>query len=269
MTRQKPAALRRRQSPGARARLATVRDVCLRAVTPLSALLALGIVVLLVERGVAALYAQPVAHIAVSGKLDSRYRDAVQETVASHIDRGLLGLDLPALQAQLQSLPWIYHAALRRRFPDTLEIHVVEQVPIARWGDGAFLNHEARVVEVADASQWDTLPEIRGPAGSQARLMQRYQRLLDLLRPLELQPLSLEEDPFGQLNVVFDSGIELALGDHDFAERMDDFLTLWRRELRDDRARVLRVDMRYETGAAVAFREQPQIAGLAAESGEG
>jgi cell division septal protein FtsQ len=183
MSRLKPSALRRPPARDARARLATFRDVCLRALTPLSALLALGIVALLLERGVSALYAQPVAHIAVSGKLDSRYRDAVRETVAGHIDRGLLGLDL--------------------------------------------------------------------------------------LRPLELQPLSLEEDPFGQLNVVFDSGIELALGDRDFAARMDDFLTLWRRELRDDRARVLRVDMRYETGAAVAFREQPQLAGLAAESGEG
>jgi hypothetical protein len=57
-------------------------------------------------------------------------------------------LDLRDLRRELEALPWVYRAELRRRFPDTLEIRVVEQVPIARWGDGAFLNHEARVVRL-------------------------------------------------------------------------------------------------------------------------
>jgi cell division protein FtsQ len=240
------------------------------ALRPLSTLVALGLVLMLLGRGAAALYATPVAHISVTGKLDSRHREAVRTTVASRIDSGLLALDLKALQAELQALPWIYRATLRRQFPDTLEIRVIEQLPIARWGDSAFLNHEARVIEVADAQRWDSLPLIRGPEGSEARLMSHYQRLLELLRPLELQPLSLEEDDFGQLSVALDNGVQLVLGDRDhFGERVDNFLTLWRVELRAQAERVLRVDMRYADGAAVAFSEAPQIAALATATQDG
>lgn len=239
----------------------------LRALSTAAALLLL---VLLLGRGALALYATPVAHIAVTGKLDTRHREAVRSTVADSIDSGLLALDLQALQAQLEALPWIYRATLRRQFPDTLEIRVIEQLPIARWGDRAFLNHEARVVEVADAQRWASLPLIRGPQGSEARLMAHYRHLLEQLRPLELLPASLQEDGFGQIAVLLDNGVELVLGKRElFGERVDNFLTLWRAELRDEAERVERVDMRYAAGAAVAFSDAPQIAALATASQTG
>lgn len=260
---------RRKTALTPRERLSLWAQKLSRAVVPLSTLLALAVLVILAERGVSALYAQPVTRITVAGKLETGHRDAVRRTVAESIDAGLLALDLDVLRSELESLPWIYRASLRRRFPGTLEIRVIEQLPIARWGDSAFLNHEARVVAVADASRWDELPQIRGPEGSAARLMARYQRLLELLRPLEMQPLSLEEDDFGQIIVMLDNGIELALGDHDFPQRMEDFLMLWRSTLAATSGEVLRVDMRYADGAAVALREQPQLAGLSADNQDG
>lgn len=245
-----------------RERLAAIGAVLGRLLPRASLLLALGILTLLVQRGVQALYAQPVERIVVSGQLESAHREALQATVAARIDAGLLALDLPALRGELQALPWVYRAQLRRRFPGTLEIQVVEQRPIARWGDGGFLNHEARVVTVSDAAQWEALPEIRGPEGSEARLMAQYQRLLEMLRPLELVPTELEEDDFGQLRVALDNGLSLELGNRDFARRIDDFLLLWRSELREQAQHVLRVDMRYADAAAVRFRDTPQLAGL-------
>jgi len=232
-----------------------------------STLLLLALLGLVLQRGIAALYEQPVRHIAVTGSLDSAHRDALRDTLAAHLDAGLLALPLRQLRDELQALPWVYRASLRRRFPDTLEVQVVEQRPIARWGDGGFLNHEAHVIAVADAKAWDALPRIRGPEGSQARLMRRYQRLVDLLRPLELAPVSLEEDAFGQLSATLDNGVELQLGRSEFTRRVEDFLLLWRRELAAQGAFVKRVDLRYERGAAVAFRDEARDLELALVEG--
>lgn len=237
------------------------------ALPSLGALLVAGLLVVLLERGVSALYAQPVRQIVVAGHLDPAHRRGVQETLQAQIDRGLLGLPLRAIRDELEALPWVYRARLRRRFPDTLEVAIVEQRPIARWGDGGFLNHEAQVIAVADAAAWQSLPRIRGPEGSQARLMHRYQRLLELLRPLQLTPVRLEEDAFGQLAATLDNGVELRLGDREFLRRVEDFRLLWRRELQSQAAQVLRVDMRYDSGAAVALRELPLPETLAALDG--
>ena len=265
MTRRTRAATaHRRNAVGAG--LARAAAMLRRGALPAMSALAFGAVLLLLERGLATLYAEPVRQILVSGKLDSRYREAVRDTVAERIDGGLLALDLRSLRAELEQLPWIYRATLRREYPGTLKIHVIEQLPIARWGETAFLNHEARVVEVADEQRWQSLPLIRGPEGSRVRLMNRYQRLLDLLRPLELSLSSLEEDAFGQLTAQLDNGLLLRLGSRDFASRIERFLMLWRRELRDEGARVVSVDMRYAGGAAVAFGNEPRLAALEVES---
>jgi cell division protein FtsQ len=213
-----------------------------------------------------ALRAMPVERIIVTGKLEHLRQEAVRSVLASELDAGLVLLDLRALQARLEELPWIYRASLRRRFPDTLEVAVVEQLPIARWGDGGFLNHEARIIEVTDSERWRDLPQIRGPQGSAARLMSQYQRLLEQFRPLDLTPVVVQEDEFGQLSVTLDSGLELQLGNRDFAGRLQGFLLLWRSELAEAELAARRVDMRYEGGAAVAFEDAAQVAGLVADS---
>ncbi len=213
-----------------------------------------------------ALRSLPVERIVVGGKLENLRHAAVREALAGELDAGLLFLDLDALRARLESLPWVYGAELRRRFPDTLEVRVVEQVPIARWGDSAYLNHEARVIEVADAKRWADLPAIRGPEDSAPRLMRHYQQLLLDLAPLALTPVSLTEDDFGQLGVVLDNGTALQLGDREFRGRLQRFVELWRSELARSDVAVHHVDLRYETGAAVAFEEAEQVAGLSAAS---
>jgi cell division protein FtsQ len=235
----------------------------LRHLVSLSALLALGLVVYL---GVDALRRMPVERIVVTGKLEHLRQEALRDALAGQLEQGLLFLNLATLQQSLESLPWVYRAELRRRFPDTLEVGVVEQLPIARWGDEAFLNHEARVIDVADGERWQNLPIIRGPEGSEARLMNHYQRLLDRVRPLSLIPVALSEDDYGQLAVDFANGLNLQLGDHDFSLRLQRFMQLWRSELQRGESAVARVDMRYDDGAAVAFEQPPQLAVLTENS---
>jgi cell division protein FtsQ len=223
-------------------------------VVMVAALAAIGVLALL---AVEALRAVPVERIVVSGKLEHLRQEAVRDALAGELGDGLLVLDLPALRERLERLPWVYRAELRRRFPGTLEVRVVEQVPIARWGDDAFLNHEARVIEVVDATRWAKLPEIRGPEGSEARLMRHYQQLRLDLAPIALRPVALREDDFGQLRATLDNGAVIELGDHAFRGRVQRLVKLWTRELAQAPAPVRRVDLRYERGAAVAFAELP------------
>lgn len=248
------------QSPGER--LHALRPKILSGISVLvsaSAMLALGLVVYL---GAQALRSMPVERIVVTGKLENLRQDALRDALSDELEDGLLFLSLDELQETLESLPWVYSAQLRRRFPDTLEVSVVEQLPIARWGDDAFLNHEARIIEVTDGERWTDLPQIRGPEGSEARLMNHYQRLLERLRPLALTPVALSEDDYGQLVVGLDNGLRLQLGAQDFSLRLQRFLKLWSTDLQKSDRLVQRVDMRYDGGAAVAFDQTPRLAGL-------
>ncbi|KGE03262.1 cell division protein FtsQ/DivIB [Pseudohaliea rubra] len=262
----KPAASRR-QAPGLRARLPG-RAAVGRWFNGALLLCALALVAVLAQRAWDGLLARPVGRIAVAGKLENVQRDEVRSVVAGVLDGGFVGADLAALRGHLEALPWVYEAAVRRRWPDTLEITVQEQLPIAHWGEEGFLNHEAEVFRTSAASRWQGLPTLDGPPGSQERLMDYYQRLRDMLAPADLKVTALRQDERGQLEARLADGLRLRLGSEEFLLRVQRFIDLYRDDLQARGPVVASVDLRYASGAAVTFHEPAQVAVVDPERGQ-
>ena len=220
-------------------------------------LILLGVGVVLVAALEAWIYLSnvPVERITVTGELEHTRTEAVQDMVHPALGGGFLWADLGRVQEQLEGLPWIYDASVRRVWPNALEIHVVEQLPIARWGDSGFLNHEGQVFRPSGRGAWDHLPLLTGPEGAAGPLMFTYLRLVDLLTPLGLGVVQLAVDERGQLEAVLAGGQRLMVGGDQFLERMQRFTRLYRLELAPLMDDVVRVDLRYRQGIAVAFRE--------------
>ncbi|MEQ8802168.1 MAG: FtsQ-type POTRA domain-containing protein, partial [Haliea sp.] len=105
-------------------------------------LVAVGVVVVAGLQGWIVLQEIPVERISVTGTLHRTQTEVVQEMVQPALVGGFLGADLEQVQTQLQALPWIFRVSVRRRWPNALEINVQEQLPIARWGEGGYLNLE-------------------------------------------------------------------------------------------------------------------------------
>ncbi len=209
----------------------------------------------------------PVQRISVTGNLEHTQAQAVQDMVQPCLAGGFLNADLQQIRNQLEGLPWIYEATVRRKWPNALEIHVVEELPIARWGHDGFLNHEGGVFHSGKSGDWDALPLLIGPEGSAQSLMAKYQRLVELLAPLNLSVEQLAMDERGQMEAVLAGGMQLNLGGEDFLGRMHRFVGIYRSELAARRSEVKRVDLRYENGIAVAFSapsqdEPSRVAGL-------
>lgn len=223
---------------------------------------AAAVVVAASARAYLALQEIPVERVTVTGKLAHTQRETVQQMVQPALAGGFLRADLGLIREQLQELPWIYQATVRRRWPNALAIHVVEQLPIARWGRAGFLNHEGEVFHSDSERNWDGLPLLQGPDGEAKSLMGTYRRMAATLMPLGLMVEELTVDERGQTTARLAGDIELFLGGAQFRERMQRFVTLYRGELAGRGAQVERVDLRYQQGAAVTFREPPQVAGL-------
>jgi len=212
--------------------------------------------------GWAALRDLPVQHISVTGELAHTRTQAVQDRVQSSLSGGFLHADLQHMRRELESLPWIHQATVRRRWPAALDIHVTEQVAIARWGEDGYLNHAGELfLSDSAAGTAASLPLLRGPQGSAPALMARYLRLVDALSPLGLRVEELSMDGRGEVEAVLSGDIRLALGDRAFRERMQRFVAVYQRELAARAGTIARVDLRYRFGMAVAFRDPAQVAG--------
>jgi cell division protein FtsQ len=221
-----------------------------------------GVVLVAGLQALVALQSIPVEQITVTGKLEYTRAEEVQELVQPVLVGGFLSADLVLIRQQLESMPWIYRATVRRRWPSSLEINVVEQLPIARWGDSGFLNHQAQFFQTRNEGNWGALPLLVGPDGTARQLMASYQRLEELLAPLRLEVIELSLDDRGQLQAILQGGTKLYLGGDYFVERVQRLLALYRNELSSRAAQVARVDLRYESGLAVAFREAVEVAAV-------
>lgn len=220
-----------------------------------------GVVGLAAGQAWVTLQAIPVERVIITGNLQRTQVAALEDMVQPALVGGFLNADLDEVQRQLQALPWIYRATVRRRWPNALEVEVVEQLPIARWGEGGFLNHEGEVFESRRAQELGAnLPRLEGPPGSARKLMVSYQQLGEWLQPLELDLAALHRDERGHLSAQLLNGVRLVLGERELRTRLERFTAVWRAELADDPGRVERVDLRYQQGLAVAFREpEPDV----------
>ena len=217
--------------------------------------------------GGAALGAQQVERLTVRGDVRHLDSEAIQARLAPRVADGFMAADLSDLRQELESLPWVYEVNTRRRWPAEIEVTLVEQRPLARWGESGYLNHEGEYFEAERDPLYAHLPKLTGPAGTEVSLMRRYQMLADRLGSADLSITALLLDDLEQVTVEFDNGLSLFLGAHDISQRVSRFVRLWDSEL-PTRA-VATVDLRYEHGAAVTFSDEGVAMQVTVNGGEG
>ncbi len=196
----------------------------------------------------------PVNRVVVSGDVQQLSRDELMAVISDSLSGGFLWLDLQTIREPLEALPWVHRAVVRRQWPDSIEVQVVEQRPIAHWGNDAYLNHAGDVFRPGNIQPLAGLPTLSGPAGSQGELMTRYKKVQEQLQPLGLKVSALEMSSRGGLTAQLVNGGELVFGRDELEEKLTRLSFIYRARLAARREELARVDLRYSQGAAVAWR---------------
>ena len=124
----------------------------------------------------------------------------VRANALPSLQGGFFTLDLTAAQRAFESVPWVRKASIARYWPNKLVVTVEEQVPVALWRDGRGINAygEAFAVNPAELEQYNEptpLPQLSGPAGSEAQVAQRLKDFQTWFAPLQLPIREVELSP--------------------------------------------------------------------------
>jgi len=203
-------------------------------------------------------YDVPVAVIGVDGEVKRIATHEVENLVAGSLSGGFLSLDLEGICAALEEHPWVAMASARRKWPDEVIITIEEETPIARWGKDSFLNNKGSVLVIGDVELPDSLPLLHGPAGMERRVMQQYRNFSQVLQVTGLTVKEFRLAPRGNWEVRFEQDIELMVGKEPVADKLQRFLLVWNRALRDRMDEVSLVDVRYGNGVAVSWKNDEQ-----------
>ena len=200
------------------------------------------------------LFLLPVERVVVSGEMKHVNREQVKAMINGSLRGGFLSQDLQTLREPLEAMPWIYRVVVRRQWPNSIEVRVIEQRAIARWGDGALLNHAGEVFSPDSMTGLPPLPRLAGPDGAHELMMRRYLQVQQGVREFGLEVDALEMDARGAVVARLTGGGELVFGRGALDKKLSRFRVLYGSRLAPRREELDRVDLRYSHGAAVAWR---------------
>ncbi len=197
----------------------------------------------------------PVHTVRVEGQLLNLDREALQQEIMPLAANGFFNIDVGVIQQRVQQMPWIDQVWVRRVWPDQLTVTVLEQKPVARWGDTGFLNARAEFFAPERPVELAALPQLQGPEGHEERVLQMYQRLLAMVDPLQLDIDTLHLDARRTWQVQLSNGLKIQMGRNDPEQRIARFVRVYPAILATGNGQVIAVDLRYSNGFTV--RRQP------------
>ena len=199
---------------------------------------------------------QPIQTVAVAGRFQ-RVSPLDVEKAVRQVSRGqgLVGIDLHDVAAAVRHIPWVDSVTVGRSWPRSLSVHVVEQVPVARWGQIGLLNPRGEVFVNDPAHMPAELPELIGPPGTQATVTQRYLAVQGRMTEAGLRIARVRLDPRGAWEFSLDNGVVVRLGRRQVDERFERFLAAATRLLGTRAQDIAYIDLRYANGFAVGWRQ--------------
>lgn len=199
---------------------------------------------------------QPVQEVVLQGAVRHLDRQAIATDLAAHFDSRLFGLDLAQLREQLIRDPWVHDAAISRVWPAALKVSVVEEVPVARWGDKGLLNHQGDIFWPELKPEYRSLPRLSGPAHETVRIMEQFHDLNRMFAASGLRLAGLTLEPRGAWTLELNNGVRVVAGREQLIPRLRRFLTVYQLELAERAEQIEQVDIRYTNGVAVRWRPE-------------
>jgi cell division protein FtsQ len=217
----------------------------------------------------------PIKQVEISGSFVNASGAAVRTVVETNLQGNFFSVNLTELENAVEQVAWVYSSAIRRVWPSTIVVEIVEIKPVANWGDNKWLNFTGDLVSRPDDNVPETaamLPKISGPESESRAIWAAFRNWSGQFSSVGLSLDSLSLDKTGLWT------LELALGalvvnrsqdseqpatrvvtmvvDRGDAERkVDRFIQALSRELIDRFPGMLHVDLRYPNGFAIQWQD--------------
>ncbi len=201
----------------------------------------------------------------IDGDVERNSLATLRANALPRLSGNFVSTDLAAVRDAFEAVPWVRQAVVRRVWPGQLLVTLEEHRAAAYWdGRGeygepplerALLNTHSEVFhanlgEVED----EELPQLAGPSGSEALVLQMWQRLAAIAKANHLQAQRLDLSGRGAWRLGLDGGVSIELGSGEpeqLAQRLDRLLPHAQAVARRFQTQIQGMDLRHSQGYAL------------------
>ncbi len=195
----------------------------------------------------------PLRTLRVEGRLQRVDAERLRATVLPYASRGFFAVRLGEAQAAVARLPWVERAEVRKRWPDILEVRIVEHRPFARWGRDRLLSQHGQLFPSQGAGIPNGLPLLDGPDTRVADVVALYNESRALFAPGGIDVRAVALDPRGSWSLQLSNGTDVIVGSSEARLRVTRFARLLPQLLSQKQLPLRRADLRYTNGFALSW----------------
>ena len=196
----------------------------------------------------------PIANVAINSEYKYVEQRELVKVIQAHTRGSWLLVDLDDVRKAGESLPWVERVEVKRVWPNKLVLNVYEHKILARWGRTQVINVAGDVLTLRVNDWPEDLVILMGAERARLALSAQLGVLTTRFSAMGLQITTLEMNKRRALTARFENGLELRVGQADIAERIARFEQVYLQKLKPYIRQIIRIDMRYGHGMAVAWK---------------
>jgi cell division protein FtsQ len=204
----------------------------------------------------------PIDSVQIEGRFEHLSQDDIRYKLEQELTGDYFTADISALRTTLLAMPWVQDASIRRQWPSTIHIRVVEKKPVAYWSEDSLLSDRGELFKPERINGNMQMPVITGPDGLHQKVWMFLVALHKELSGLGLDVQKLVLDDRRSWSMLLSNGVEVQLGRNDTDKRVQRFVKVFSMQNAPNIDDIEYIDLRYPNG--FAMRGKPGLDGESA-----
>ncbi|MCK5120837.1 MAG: FtsQ-type POTRA domain-containing protein [Methylomarinum sp.] len=201
----------------------------------------------------------PVKYVRIEGAFQYIAKEKIKQVLKGQVNNGLYNADIQQIKASVNQLPWVESVHVKRVWPDAIDIQIVEQVPVVRWGETGLLNKEGEKFIPNNVALFGQLPMLFGPIGKEQELLEVMKGLIIAMNDKQMALAEFRVSERRAWYLKLRNNMVIKLGRNEPLKKFQRFLQTFALIGEEQITKVAVVDLRYPNGYALAWKQNKAV----------
>ena len=197
----------------------------------------------------------PIKNVSIESKIINVSKYDVFEKSKNYLDsKSFFNFKINILKKEIEKVPWVKSADIRRVYPGEIKIYIEEHVPIAIWNNKSYMNDTGDIFFIRDIEK--KLPVINSNKNRNKIMFVYFSLLLKYISDynFDIKIKKIEENDIRSLSAYLSSGIIVKFGSKDIKDKIHTFIKLYKTLNSSDLEKIGYIDMRYSNGFSIGWK---------------
>ena len=196
-----------------------------------------------------------IKNISIESIIININKDDVFEKSKNYLDsKSFFNFKINILKKEIEEVPWVKSADIRRVYPGEIKIYIEEHIPIAIWNNESYMNNIGDIFFVNDIKK--NLPIISSNQSGNKIMFEYFSLLLKYISDenFDIKIKKIEENDIRSLSAYLSSGIIVKFGSKDIRGKILTFIKVYKTLNTSDLEKIRYIDMRYSNGFSIGWK---------------